>query len=136
MGNFPEQTRDPYANRKRYFKTEKGKAALKRCQSSENGKRIKREWWERNRALKPSDRRQQFIDTYGDIETALKLLDKREKFVVIHLNGLDGNPPMTQEAVGEELFLTGSRIGQIYKDALNKLAPLKKEIVENTTPEK
>ena len=120
---------------KKYHSTEKGKAAIKKYESSDARKASQRE---RARIRRGTivDKRQWFIDTYGDIETALKLLDKREQFVVIHLNGLDGNPPMTQEAVGEELFLTGSRIGQIYKGALNKLAPLKEDLDSNAAPEK
>ena len=43
---------------------------------------------------------------------------------------------MTQEAVGQELFLTGSRIGQIKTEAEKKLAPLKKAIDSDADPEK
>ena len=129
-----------YTNRseaqKVYRQTEKGKATEKKYQSSEKAKKIKRDWWRDRYAKKPKDRRQHFIDTYGDIEVALRLLDKREKFVVINLNGLDGSEPMTLEAIGVELFLTGSRIQQIYKDAEKKLIPLKKAISEDSEPEK
>lgn len=126
MGRHSKYSGDPYGPQKAYFQTPKGKAAVKKYESSEKGKEKKRNWARKHRAKVSIDRRQHFIDTYGDIETALKLLDKREQFVVIHLNGLDGNPPMTQEAVGQELFLTGSRIGQINTEAEKKLIPLKK----------
>ena len=119
-----------------YRQTEKGKATEKRYQSSDRAKKIKRDWWRDRYAKKPDDPRQAFIDIYGDIETALKLLDKREQFIVIHLNGLDGSEPMTQEAVGQELFLTQQRIGQIYKDAEKKLIPLKKVIEVDAESEK
>ena len=125
-----------YGRQDAYHQTEKGKEAQRKSQTSKATKEKKRDWWRNNRGKRPIDRKQHFIDKYGDIETALKLLDKREKFVVIHLNGLDGSEPMTQEAVGQELFLTGSRIGQIYKDALKKLVPIKKAISEDADPEK
>jgi len=120
----PRKHEDPYGAQKLYFKTPKGKAALKRTQSSESGKQIKKDWWRKNRGKTPLDLKQYFIDTYGDIEAALKLLDKRTRYIMIHLYGLDGSEPMTQEAIGKELFLSGSRIGQIKDEALKTLAPL------------
>ena len=126
---------DPYAAQKAYLKSPKGKTTRKKYESSDRSKKRKLDWWHQNKSPKRIDRRQQFIDTYGNIEAALKLLDKREQFIVIHLNGLGGNPPMTLEAIGVELFLTGSRIQQIYKDAEKKLIPLKKAISEDTEPE-
>ncbi|MGF1488753.1 MAG: sigma factor-like helix-turn-helix DNA-binding protein [Prochloraceae cyanobacterium] len=124
----PRKHEDPYGAQKLYFKTPKGKEALKRTQRSESGKQIKKDWWRKNRGKTPLDPKQYFIDTYGDIEAALKLLDKRTRYIMIHLYGLDGSEPMTQKEVGKELFLTGSRIGQIKDDALARLEPLKKKI--------
>ena len=43
---------------------------------------------------------------------------------------------MTLDEIGVELFLTGSRIQQIYKDAEKKLIPLKKAIDSDADPEK
>ena len=117
---------DIYASQREYSKTKKGKAAKKRYNATDSAKASKREW-KRKHDGTIIDRRQHFIDTYGDIETALKLLDKRQQYVIIHLNGLDGSEPMTQKEVGKELFLTGSRIGQIKDDALDRLEPLKKK---------
>ncbi len=122
---------DPYASQKTYLKSSKGKIARKKYESSDRSKERKRNWWLENKSPKRSDRRQNFIDTYGDIEAALKLLDKRSRFVIIHLNGLDGNKPMTQKAIAEELFLTPQRISQVNKDALKLLAPLKQELESN-----
>lgn len=110
-----------YGRQDAYHRTEKGKEAQKKSQTSKTTKEKKRDWWRKNRGKTPIDRRQHFIDTYGEIETALKLLNKREQFIVIHLNGLDGNPPMTLDAIGAELFLTGSRIQQIKTEAEKKL---------------
>ncbi len=70
--------------------------------------------------------KQYFIDTYGDIEAALKLLDQRARDIIIHLYGLDGSEPMTQEAIGKKLFLSASLIGRIKHEALDRLEPLKK----------
>lgn len=132
----PQKYDDPYGKQKAYFETSKGKAAINRYEASDKRKENKKNWKHRQKLKALSDRRQRFIDTYGDIEAALKLLDKRECFVVIHLNGLDGNPPMTLDEIGVELFLTGSRIQQIYKDAEKKLIPLKKAIDSDADPEK
>ncbi|MDJ0728308.1 MAG: sigma factor-like helix-turn-helix DNA-binding protein [Prochloraceae cyanobacterium] len=122
----PKKYEDPYGKQKAYFQTAKGKAALKKYESSEQRKEQKRNWARKNISKTTSDRKQYFIDTYGDIEAALKLLDKRTRYIMIHLYGLDGSEPMTQEAIGKELFLSGSRIGQIKDDALDTLEPLKK----------
>ncbi len=115
-----------YGRQEAYHKTEKGKEAQRKSQASSRTKEKKRDWWRKNRGKTPLDRKQYFIDTYGDIEAALKLLDKRTQYIMIHLYGLDGSEPMTQEAIGVELFLSGSRIGQIQSEALKTLAPLKK----------
>ena len=136
MGNFPEQTKDPYANRKRYFKTEKGRAALKRCQSSENGKRIKRKWWRNKYGKTPLDLQQHFIDTYGDLIVALELLNQKERLVIKYLYGLDGGPPLTQKAIAALMECSRQRISQLKKKAENKLAHLKKAIEEDIDPEK
>jgi len=71
-------------------------------------------------------RKQDFIDTYGDIEAALKLLDQKARDIIIHLYGLDGSEPMTQDAIGKKLFLSSSLIGRIKHEALDRLEPLKK----------
>ena len=75
---------------------------------------------------KKLDRRQHFIDTYGDLETALNLLDRREREVITYLNGLDGNKPLSQKEVGEKMHFTSAWVSNINRKALKKLDYLKK----------
>ena len=76
---------------------------------------------------KKNARQQYFIDTYGDIEVALNILNRREQEIIIHLYGLDGSEPMSQEQIGKKLFLSGSIIGRIKNEALERLEALKKD---------
>ena len=111
---------DIYAPQRAYLKTEKGKEAVKRYNASESAKAIKREWKRRHDGT-IVDKRQWFLDTYGEIEAALNLLDQQEQLVMTRLYGLDGSKPMIQKAIAEELSVTRQRIAQIKKKALETL---------------
>ena len=84
-----------------------------------------------NKIVKPAkkiERRQDFIDTYGEIETALNLLTKQERLVITYLNGLDGNQPLTRQEVAEKMYFTPTWISNINQKAKEKLEPLKQKI--------
>ena len=79
----------------------------------------------RGARLAQPDRRQHFIETYGNIKTALNLLDPKERKVITYLNGLDGNQPLSQKEVGEKMYFTSSWVSQVNRNALKKLDRLK-----------
>lgn len=68
-------------------------------------------------------------DLGKDIQEILKVLDNRERIIVIKYLGLDGDASLTLQEIGEELpylldgesALTKERIRQIYKRAVLKL---------------
>ena len=132
----PRKYDDPYGGQKAYFQTPKGKAALKRTQSSENGKRVKREWWQKNRGKTPGGRAEYFIDTYGDPEVALTLLTSKEQEVVTLYYGLGEKEQISVNEIGRNWEKSHQWISQIKKSAENKLAHLKKAIEEDIDPEK
>lgn len=105
-----------------YHHTEKGKAAVKKYESSEGAKARKRHWWQENKASKPVDRRQQFIDTHGEILEALAPLDKRESCVISLYFGLDDGKPLTLEEIGTQIGISKQRAGQIKSSALKKMS--------------
>ena len=123
----PRKYSDLYGPQKAYLKTEKGKKALKRYETSE-GRLAKQRERTRIRQGTIVDKRQWFLDTYGDIETALNLLDEKEQLVITRLYGLDGTKRMTQGAIASELGVTQQMISLIKKAALGKLLPLKQEL--------
>lgn len=114
-----------YGRHEAYFKTEKGKEAVKRYQRSEKRKTIAREWARKHRGT-IVDKQQWFIDTYGDIETALALLNPEQRTAIELYYGLNGNPSMTQAAIAEKLGKYQPEISRINKDALKALEHLKK----------
>ncbi len=124
------QELDLYAPQRAYFKTEKGKQAIQRYENSEARKINKREWY-RKRNGTIVDKRQWFIDTYGDIQTALNLLDDREKTTIELYYGLSGEKPISLRAIAPILKRSESLIGKIRKSALAKLEPLKNKVAEN-----
>ena len=48
-------------------------------------------------------------------------LDKREKSIIKNRYGLDGNKPLTQKKVGDEMGISRSYVSRIEKKALEKL---------------
>ncbi len=119
---------DVHGRQKAYYQTPKGKEALKKAQSSENGKRIKREWWQRNRAKTASARTADFIDTYGNPNAALKLLTLTERKVISLYYGLGEQKPVSISAIASQWEKTPARIYQIKKLAEKKLSSLQKEL--------
>ncbi|MGF1490110.1 MAG: sigma factor-like helix-turn-helix DNA-binding protein [Prochloraceae cyanobacterium] len=116
-----------YGRNEAYFKTEKGKEALKRYQTSDKKRTVAREWARKKRGT-IVDRRQWFIDTYGDIETALALLEPDQRASIELYYGLSGEKPLNQEEVGEKLGKSGSTICRLIKAAKEKLEPLKENV--------
>jgi RNA polymerase sigma factor (sigma-70 family) len=56
-----------------------------------------------------------------DVEAMLATLDPRESEVIRLRYGLEGDDPMTLEAIGLLLDLTRERVRQISEEALGKL---------------
>ena len=56
----------------------------------------------------------------NDIKSSSALTD-REKFILIHRYGLDGNEIETKTEIGKQLGLSRERVSQIEKRALEKL---------------
>ncbi len=123
-------TYDLYAPQRAYFKTEKGKTAVKKYNESDSAREIKKEWARKKRGT-IVDKRQWFIDNYGNIETALAQLNDRERFVIELNYGLSGEKPLTQVAIAKKMERSNSVIGAIKKSGLAKLEPLKNKIAEN-----
>lgn len=122
MGREAKYSDTTYGRQKAYLKTKKGKAALKKYQSSEKGKQIKKDWWHKNRSTTPLDRRQYFVEKYGDAQSLLCLLNEKEKEVITRHYGLDGTKPITLTAIAKEKGKSQQWISQLKKSALNKLA--------------
>ena len=59
-----------------------------------------------------------------DLEEALEELDERERMIVRARFGLDGEKPLTLEAIGEKFNVTRERIRQLQNIALRKLKRL------------
>lgn len=115
---------DLYGPQRAYFKTEKGKAALKRAQRSEKEKERKRQWWRKNKAKNDSPKileEKSFIDTYVDFEQAFELLEDQEQEVINYYYGLNDRQPMNLTAIAQMWDKSVSRISQIKKSALAKL---------------
>ena len=118
---------DLYAPQRAYFKTAKGKAAVKKYNASDSAREIKREWARKRRGT-IVDKRQWFIDTYGDIKTALAKLEDKEKSAIELYYGLNGDKPLTLNAIAKIWGRSESLIGKIRKAALAKLEPIKESI--------
>ncbi len=58
---------------------------------------------------------------HEELSKALTVLDHREKLVLVHRYGLDGDPPMTLSDVGHLLGITRERVRQLETRALGKL---------------
>ena len=114
-----------YGRQEAYFKTDKGKEALKRHLTSET-RRTKQLEWQRKRRGTIVDKQRWFIETYGDIESALAVLDPDQRASIELYYGLTGDEPLTQNEIGKKLGKSGSTISRINKAARNTLESLKK----------
>ncbi len=126
---------DLYGPQRAYFKTEKGKAALKKAQSTEKVKEKKREWWRKNKgkhSIPRVNRKQFFIDTYGDPHYSLQIIEDETQRKVVELYfGLSDLPPMNQSAIAEQLGTSRSTVSRTNKEALAKLEPLKQSVANS-----
>ncbi len=122
----PRKYQDLYGAQKAYRQTEKGKESVRKYNASEKAKIVKKNW-KRKHDGTIIDKRQWFIDTYGNIETALNLLDDREKNVIIKVFGLNGSPPLKQKDLAAQWDKSPQWISEIKKEALKKLLPLQQE---------
>ena len=104
-----------------YHQTEKGKAAVKKYEDSERAKARKRRWWQEHKSAQPIDLRQQFIDTYGQTDQALELLNEREKQIISLYFGLEDGKSHTLVEIGSQMGLSKQRVGQIKSAALKKI---------------
>lgn len=107
-----------------YHQSDKGKAAIQKYEATDAAKERKRKWWRENKAKNSIDRTQQFLDTYGDPEAALVLLNDTERQVVRCYFGLNQQPPQTLVAIAAQLDLSKQRISRIKAKALEKLTPI------------
>lgn len=123
----PRKYKDLYGAQKTYRQTEKGRETVRRYNATEAARVSKRDW-KRKHDGTIVDRKQHFIDTYGDIETALELLDEKERLVITRLHGLDGSSSKTQEMVATEMRCSQPTVAKLKKKAEDKLAPLEKNI--------
>ena len=121
----PRKYKDLYGAQKAYRQTEKGRETLRRYNATDAVKASKRDW-KRKRDGTIVDKWQWFIDTYGDPVVALSFLNQKEKLVMKYLYGLDGGPPLTQDAIAALMECSHQWISQLKKKAEDKLAPLKK----------
>ena len=126
----PRKYSDLYGAQKAYLKTEKGKQALKRYQTSEK-RRIKQRERARVRRGTIIDKQQWFIDTYGDMDTISSFLDEREQEVITLIYGLDGSEPTKQKDIAEYWGKSPQFISGIKKEALAKLEPLKQSLASS-----
>jgi len=115
---------DIYAPQKAYFKTEKGKEAVKRYEKSEARKIAKRDWKRKKRGY-ILNKRQWFVDTYGEIESALSVLDSDQRTSIQLYYGLSGDEPLTQEQIATKLAKSRPTISRINKAAIQKLNAIK-----------
>ena len=117
----PKKYDQLHARQAAYHQTEKGKAAVKKYEDSERAKARKRRWWQEHKGSEPVDLRQQFIDTYGQINQALEQLNEREQQVVSLYFGLADGKPHTLVEIGTQMGLSKQRVGQIKSAALKKI---------------
>jgi len=118
------QDLDIYAPQRAYFKTEKGKEAVKRYENSQARKINKLEWTRKKRGT-IVDKRQWFIDNYGEIKLALEYLKPDQCEIVNLYYGLTGEKPLTQRAIAHKLGISQSQISQIKQAAIKKLENIK-----------
>lgn len=104
-----------------YHETDKGKASVEKYESSEKARARKRRWWQENKGTEHPDLRQQFIDTYGQVDTAMASLTERERQVISLYFGLFDHLPKTLEDIGTQIGISKQRVGQIKSKALKKL---------------
>ena len=122
---------DIYAPQKAYLKSEKGKEALRRYRTSEKGRANFREWARKKRGT-IVDKRQWFIDTYGNIETALNLIGDRDQITAIdYYYGLNVEHRLKQTEIGEILGKSQSQVSDLIKKAKVKLEPLKQSVASS-----
>jgi len=117
----PRIYENPSESRAAYKQSEKGRKANKKYESSPRAKARKRRWWNENHSSAPVNRKQSFIDTYGEPKLALEGLKEREKQVLTLYFGLDGSQLRTLEEIGQLFNLSKERIRQIKSAALRKI---------------
>jgi len=126
------QTLDLYAPQRAYFKTKKGKEAVERYENSEARKIAKRDWKRRKRGS-IVDKRQWFIDNYGEPKKVLAILNNEDQRSAIELYyGLTGSEPISQTAISKILKKSQSTISQILRDARKQLALLQQSASESS----
>ncbi len=112
-----------YGRNDAYRQSEKGKTTIKKYESSEARRAQKRDWARKNRGT-IVDKRQWFIDSYGDIETALSILDPDQRNTIQLYYGLGGDKPLVQKDIASKLNKSRSQISRIKLAAIAKLNSL------------
>ncbi len=127
----PRKYQSLYGPQEAYRQSERGRTTIKQYESSEARLAQKRDWARKNRGT-IVDKRQWFIDTYGDIETALAMLGDREQITAIdYYYGLNVEQRLTQTQIAEILGKKQPDISDLIKKAKAKLEPLKQSIANN-----
>ena len=67
-------------------------------------------------------------DDKNVLSSFLDILDRRQRYIIIHRYGLDGSRPETLETIGKEFDLTRERIRQLELTALRSLREMYKKI--------
>ncbi len=136
-----ESKSDKYRRQKAYRQTLKGQFTEIKYERSQKGRKRKTDWAHRQRLKVLADRANEFIDTYGDVEKALSLLDEREQEVIVKIYGLDGNLPIKQKDIAKQWGTSGQWITEVKQSAIAKLEAAKlakaeaSEQDQNSSPE-
>lgn len=123
-----------YGRQEAYKKSEKGKQALKKYESSDARRAKKREWARKKRGT-IIDKQQWFIDNYGDPKKILANLEDENQREAIELYyGLSGAKSINQTAIAKILNTSQQTVSQILRDARKQLTLLK-ETTSNSCQE-
>ncbi len=126
----PRKYKDLYGAQTVYLQTPKGKAARSRYENSQKRLAQQREW-ARNKRGTIVDKRQWFINNYGDPDLVLtNLKDEEQKRVIELYYGLTGAKPINQTEIGEILNKPQPSISRILRNARKQLTPLKQSASE------
>lgn len=117
----PRKYESLHGRQEAYHKTEKGKLSLGKYQASEKARAAKRRWWQEHRGVEPVNMRQQFIDTYGQPDTALASLNDRERQIITLYFGLSDGNTHTLEDIGMQVGISKQRVSQLKSAALKKI---------------
>ena len=128
----PKKYEGLYGRQEAYLKTDKGKKALKKYKTSDKGRAKARDLARKRRGT-IVDKRQWFIDNYGDPEKVLVILEDEDEREAIELYyGLTGSEPINQTAIAKILKKSQPKVSKIIRDARKKLIPLEESATHSS----